>query len=100
MSQEEIFNLPVMRHDLGETIPLRQFFHELFTLLWTENEAFNSKSPWGSSGWDYDVYATLIQHGLITGKLDEDGFVEHHNEEQAQQFVLKNIITPLFYQTK
>lgn len=98
MTREEIFKLPVMRHDLGASIPLGEYFYQLFTMLWNENESFNAKRPWGNSGWDYDVYVTLIKHGLISGSLDEDDYIESFNIEEASQYVLNEILNPVLSQ--
>lgn len=95
MTLEEILKLPIRRHDINAAVPLGEFFYELFIKLWIENEAFSAKRPWGNSGWDYDVYATLIKHGVITGQLDEDGYVDKLDEEYAKAFVKFNILDPI-----
>jgi hypothetical protein len=70
---------------------LREYFHELLETLWTEGEGFSGKRPFGNSGWEYDVYAALIHAGAIEGELNEDGYVEKCNDEEAASFVFKLI---------
>jgi hypothetical protein len=96
MELNEILALTTMRHDLNEEITLRQYFYDLMSTLWCEGEGFNGKRPFGNSGWDYDIYVPLIKAGLITGSLDEDGYIKEMNDEEANDFVLKNILQPLF----
>lgn len=96
MTRDEILDLPVKRHDLGATLSMRGFFERLFIKLWEEAEGFNSKRPYGNSGWKYDVYATLIKHGVIEGELDEDGCVKQLDEEMASNYVVNEILYPFF----
>jgi hypothetical protein len=96
MTREEILDLPVRRHDLGATLSMRQFFERLFIKLWDEAENFSGKRPYGNSDWKWDVYVTLIQNGVIEGKLDENGYVEEIDEEKASQFVADEILYPFF----
>lgn len=96
MTREEILELQVVRHDISDTMSIRQYFEALLMKLWEENEGFNGKRPWGNSGWDYDVYVPLIKAGLIEGELDEDGCVVTLDEGVANKWVADNIIWPFF----
>jgi hypothetical protein len=96
MELNEILELPVRRNDLDEDITIRQYFYDLISTLWTELEGFSGKRPFGNSGWDYEVYQTLIKYELISGSLDEDGFVKDINDDEANDFVLTKILQPLF----
>ncbi len=77
---------------------LRDYLRELLTTLWTEGECFSGKRPLGNSGWDYDVYYTLVENGFIEGTI-EDGCVEDINETGALLCVL-DIIEDLFKEKK
>lgn len=81
--------------DLGIKLTIREYFLELLRTLWIEEEGFSGKRPFGNSGWQHDVYTALIKHGLIPGKLDEDGFIESCDYKTAKKFVLENIIDKL-----
>lgn len=96
MTREEILELQVARHDISDTMSIRQYFEALFLKVWEENEGFNGKRPWGNSGWDYDVYVPLIKAGLIEGELDEDGCIVKLDESVANKWVSDNIIWPFF----
>jgi len=96
MTREKILELPVMRHDLGDTLSMREYFERLFLKLWEENEGFNAKRPWGNSGWEYDVYVTLIKNKVIDGELDEDGYINKIDAVKANKFVADEILYPFF----
>jgi hypothetical protein len=96
MELNEILTLPVMRTDLDKEISIKQYLYDLISTLWMEGEGFDGKRPFGNSGWEYEIYATLIKHQLISGELDEDGYVKDMNDDEANKFVLTRIIQPLF----
>lgn len=56
-----------------EDMTVRDYLCSLLTTLWNEQEGFSGKRPFGNSGWEYDLYAPLIQAGFIKGKLEEPG---------------------------
>ena len=86
-----------MRHDLDEEITLRQYFYDLMSTLWCEGEGFDGKRPFGTSGWDYDIYVPLIKHRLIKGEYDEENeYIKNLDEAEASDFVLTKILHPLF----
>lgn len=77
--------------DAGNNITILDYFKELLITLWTEKEGFSGKRPFGNSGWEYDLYKPLIQHGYINGNLDEHGYIENVDEESANKLVLELI---------
>lgn len=96
MTRDEILELPVRRHDLGASLSMRQYFERLFTKLWDDPNHFNGKRPYGNSGWKWDVYVTLIKHGVIDGNLDEDDCVAEIDEKKASEFISEEILYPFF----
>lgn len=60
--------------DAGDDLTVREWLCKLLTAVWSEQECFNSKRPWGNSGWEYDVIIPLAKAGFINlGAADEDG---------------------------
>jgi len=60
--------------DAGDDLTVREWLCKLLTEVWAEQEGFNSKRPWGNSGWYYDVIHPLATAGFIDlGTADEDG---------------------------
>lgn len=97
MTKEEILNLPVdVIGDNPGIKTIKDYFHALLLNLWVKGQNFDSKRPWKNGGWKYEVYAVLIQHKLISGSLDEEGFVESMDEDEADRFITRELITPLF----
>lgn len=84
-------DLEIYSTDLDQEITLREYFKKLLTQLWIDEESFNGKRPFGNSGWQYDVYTSLIKHGLIPGKIDFFGYISEIDEVEAQQFIIKII---------
>ncbi len=62
--------------DAGGDMPIREYLRALLLKLWEEGEGFSGKRPFGNSGWEYDLYSTLIAAGAVEGEFDEDGFIE------------------------
>lgn len=87
---DEILDFEHTFEDCSATC-LREYFYALLETLWTEGEGFSGKRPFGNSGWEYDVYAALIGAGAIDGKLNEDGYVEECDRNEAASLVFKLI---------
>lgn len=76
-------------------VTVREYFELLLESLWREADDFSGKRPFGSSGWQWDIYRELIEAGFIEGTLDEDGYIDKFDESAAEQFVIRQIIRPL-----
>lgn len=63
------------------------YLYMLLRTLWREGENFNGKRPFGSSSWQYPVYAALIREGFVKGELDEDGCVKSMDTEEADDLI-------------
>ena len=98
MTRAEINDLQINVAGLeeSETVTLKQYFHMLLLKLWISEEVFDGRRPWGNSGWTYDVFVVLIKNGLIPGKIDNEGFVEEVDVDEAKAFVITEIINPIF----
>jgi hypothetical protein len=71
MTGEEILDLSMEDNDAGaETI--RDYLKALLSSLWAEKEGFSGKRPMGNSGWEYDLYGTLVAHKVIRATIEED----------------------------
>lgn len=64
-----ILDLPMRQND-AEAATVRGYLVALLRV------AMGIKSPFGNSGWVYDLYEALIRGGLIEARLDSDGLVE------------------------
>jgi len=86
-----MLDLEIYSDDLNQSLTLREYFKKLLITLWEEGEDFSGKRPFGNSGWQYDVYKSLILAGNIYGEIDEDGYISELDDVQAQQFIIKII---------
>ena len=94
MTFQEILAIEFESMDLQKTLTIKEYLKALLRTLWQEGEGFSGKRPFGNSGWQYDLYTPLIQHGLVSGKLDEEGYIADIDERAAYQTVL-NLINVL-----
>ena len=81
--------------DAGDNITVRDYLRKLLERLWIEKEEFSGKRPFGNSGWDHELFAPLIKSGHIGGMLDQYGYIEDVNYNQANEFV-KQLILEVF----
>ena len=72
--------------DLGN-VSIREYFYKLTSTLWEENESFNGKRPFGNSGWGSSLIDFLIEEDLID---------EWATGYQINQYIINNILKPLF----
>ena len=86
MTYQEMLNLPCRCN--GEMGTIRDYLRQLLITLWREEEGFSGKRPFGNSGWQYDVYLPLIKAGLISGQVDEDGYITELDNDGAEATVI------------
>ena len=86
-----VLDLPMPAGNDAKAVTIRDYLIKILTLVWQDQECFDGKRPFGNSGWDYDLYGPLIEAGLITGRLDEDGFIEDVDTEAGDKLVLTAI---------
>jgi len=77
----------------ADATTVRDYLLRLLADLWRDEADFNSKRPFGSSGWQYDVYLPMIRAGLVPGHLDEAGDPLWVNIDRADDLILAAIAT-------
>lgn len=93
MTPEEakaILDLPMQRND-AHAATVRDYLKTLLTRLLRQGECFSGKRPFGNSGWEHELHIPLIKAGLVTGELDEDGYIQDHDELAASVLILKAV---------
>ena len=63
----------------------------LLRTLWDEDEGFSGKRPFGNSGWTWDLYVPLVKAGVISGRLDSDGYIEDCDDEAGHEVIARAI---------
>lgn len=86
--------LPMDDND-ADAATIKDYLKALLTTLWEEEEGFDGKRPFGNSGWQYDVYKTLVKFEIISGSIDREGYLETVDRREADQFV-QQMIEELF----
>jgi hypothetical protein len=84
------FNIKVEDDQFPE-LTIGEYLILLLKTLWTEEESFNGKRPFGNSGWKQDLYVPLVRSGLVDGKIDEDGYIDEIDEAEADALILNLI---------
>ena len=82
--------IPMGKNDIGAKT-IGEYFEKLLLTLWDEQEDFSGKRPFGNSGWEYDVYASLISAGVVDGNLDEEGYVVDVTYSAANKIICEMI---------
>lgn len=65
---DAVLALPLGKNDANART-VREFLGLLLLRVWEEQEGFSGKRPWGNSGWEYDLYKPLIEHGFVRGEV-------------------------------
>lgn len=76
--------------DIGD-VTVRQYLKCLLKELWSEEESFSGKRPFGNSGWKFEVYLGLVREGIIKGEIDEDGYLVDCNNRAGDKIIVQCI---------
>ncbi|WP_328344603.1 hypothetical protein [Micromonospora sp. NBC_00421] len=81
-----VLDLPLPDND-ADAATVRDYLIELLAMVWEEEQGFNGKRPFGNSGWQSDLHLPLIIAGMVPGRLDEDGYIEHIDQQAADRLI-------------
>lgn len=83
---QQILALPMEENDANAST-LGDYLSALAQTCWIEGEGFSGKRPFGNSGWRSDIWKPLIAAEAVTGRLDEDGYVESVDDFGVDQIM-------------
>ena len=67
---EQILELKFDSSDFAKEVTIREYLIALLSMLWVEQEEFDSKRSYGNSDWTSDIEKVLLENGFVkTGKL-------------------------------
>lgn len=95
---EKALSAVLINFELEGVVTVKDYLYNLLATLWQEQEGFDGKRPFGNSGWEYDIYAALIGAGVISGELDEDGYIDSIDNSVAAHQLVMDLIGYVFYQ--
>lgn len=93
VTAQQVLDLKLPDNDAGAAT-VRHYLGKLLSEMWRHGEDF-VKRPFGNSGWQYDLYAPMVRAGFVEGALDEDGNVEEHDENAADELIQSAIASAL-----
>lgn len=88
---QQILDLPMENNDSGADT-VRGYLVALLAEVWEHAESFSGKRPFGNSGWDWDLMLPLVKAGYITGKVDEDGYLDDCDDRAGQKLIAAAIL--------
>ena len=87
---EQVLSTKLEPND-AEAETVKDYLLALLEQVWVENENFSGKRPFGTSGWEFDIYAALIKAGLVPGTLDEYGYIDEVDTVKADNLIVQAI---------
>ena len=90
ISGKDVLFISMGENDSGATT-IGGYLLKLLETLWEKGEGFSGKSPFGNSGWKYDLYKPLVEVGAVEGKLDSDGYIESVDTDAANSMIFNAI---------
>lgn len=72
---------------------IRDYLTKLLLTIWQEGEGFSGKRPFGNSGWESEIYVSLVKAKRIDGHIDEDGYLDWADEASANILITEAILT-------
>lgn len=79
----------ILAVELGENPSGRKtiggYLHELMVQCWHRGSSFDGKRPFGSSSWEFDLYAALGRAGMVSITFDESGYIDDFSVEERRK---------------
>lgn len=79
--------------DIDEQVTIREYLRRLLSTLWKKGEDFNSKRPFGNSGWEWSLYEAVVRAGKVEGTFYEDGGLNTFDRDAANRLIFELIET-------
>jgi hypothetical protein len=88
----QVLDLPMPEGNDADAATIRDYLVALVRQVWVENEGFSGKRPFGNSGWQDDLYVTIMRAGLVNGSIDVwNELGEDFDEPAADALILAAI---------
>lgn len=67
---QEVLRCKMVRNDAGAST-IRGYLVTLAFTVFDEGEGFSGKRPFGNSGWEHELYESLVKGKLLQGTVDD-----------------------------
>lgn len=75
LTPQKILALPMIENDANAKT-VADYLFQLAEHMWIQEDGADGKRPFGNSGWQHEVFASLVKGGAIPGEWDEDEWEE------------------------
>ena len=82
----DVLTTKMISNDAGAKT-IKEYLIELLKAVWEEGESFSGKRPFGNSGWEGELYASLVKQGLVEG----DSELTPNDDDEARQLITEAI---------
>lgn len=72
-----ILDVKMLDNDAKEET-VRSYLKRLLLLVWTQEESFDGKRPFGNSGWKHEIYKSLAVAGIIEATCHADDYGDYY----------------------
>lgn len=79
-----------MRPNDANAATVKDYLKTLLTEMWVQEEGFSGKRPFGNSGWQWELYITLVQAGFVSGEISDEELIQF-DEKAADDAILAAI---------
>jgi hypothetical protein len=90
-SPQDVLALPLEQPNDARAATVRDYLVALLREVWEGAEGFSGKRPFGNSGWQYDLYRPLVKAGIVTGTLDDHGYLDDCDDRAADRLITSAI---------
>lgn len=87
----QVLDLPLRNGNDAGASTIRGYLIELLKRVWTENEMFSGKKPFGNGGWYDDLYVPIVEARLVRGVFGEDDDLIDVDVAAADRLILAAI---------
>jgi hypothetical protein len=86
----QVLALELDRNDAGAAT-VGDYLIALLASVWSWGEEFNSKRPFGNSGWENDLFRPLVRAGYVAGTITPFLDMEYRDEAAARALIASAI---------
>jgi hypothetical protein len=90
MMSEKVLAAPMQENDAGAAT-VKEYLMSLLMSLWLNGESFSGKRPFGNSGWELELFHSLVHAGLLKGTVNEDGYADDYNRKDGEKLITEAI---------